>query len=283
MSADVATDDVMVREAPRWVRRLTGGVVLLVAVIAFIGSYFHMVEVGQSVGEGWLSYLTPLVVDGLAIAASMVMLVRKRGGQKVGALARLTQVLALAVSMAANFAAAEPTPGARAWALIPPAFLFLAYELLLQQVRVVETTDAPLEAPEEPQERYPAPEVRQVPHSAPVAAYTSHLTPPAGELTEHTGPAAEHGPPVPAAEPTTVDAPRPAPKRNARPSPIATATVKTTDPPTDVERRLWRQLRDELGREPGGPALRDAAQKAELDMPTRRAQHLAALGKETPL
>ena len=229
MSADVASDDVMVREAPTWVRRLTGGVVFVVAVIAFIGSYAHMVSIGYDVGEGKLSWLTPIVVDGLAIAASMVLLVGKRAGKRRRDLwlARLTQLFALAASVAANYAAAEPSPGARAWALIPPVFLFLAYELLLQQVRVVEARPVPVEpqeVPEPPRERFPAPEVRQVPDIPLVAAYGDRLAEQPA-LPEHTGPAVEHGPPAPLEGRTPVDVARPQPKRKPR-KPAAKATTR---------------------------------------------------------
>ena len=229
MSADVASDDVMVREAPPWVRTLTASVVLGVAVIAAIGSYGHMVEVGTRFGEGNLAYLTPFVVDGLAVAASMVLLVRKRAGMKgrALALARLAQVAALGTSLAANLAAAEPSDGARLWALILPVGLFFAYELLLQQVRVVEATPVPVEpqeVPEPPRERFPASEVRQVPDIPLVAAYGQRVAEQAA-IPEHTGPAVEHGPPVPLEDRTPVDAPKPQPKRKPR-KPAAKATTR---------------------------------------------------------
>jgi hypothetical protein len=35
-------------------------------------------------GEGWRSWLLPISVDGLAVAASMTMLVRRRAGLRAG-------------------------------------------------------------------------------------------------------------------------------------------------------------------------------------------------------
>ena len=84
-------------------------------------------------GEDWRSWLLPLSVDGLAVAASMTMLVRRRAGQADGVLAWVALLLGLGASLAANVAAAEPTVVGRLVAAWPPVGLLLSYELLLQQ------------------------------------------------------------------------------------------------------------------------------------------------------
>jgi hypothetical protein len=74
-------------------------------------------------------------VDGLAVAASMTMFVRRRAGLPAGALAWVALLLGLGASLAANVAAAEPTVQGRLVAAWPPIGLLLAYELLMQQVK----------------------------------------------------------------------------------------------------------------------------------------------------
>lgn len=60
-------------------------------------------------GEGWQTWLWPLSVDGLIVAASLTMLARKRGGLKAGTVAWISFLAGIGVSLAANVAAAEPT------------------------------------------------------------------------------------------------------------------------------------------------------------------------------
>jgi Protein of unknown function (DUF2637) len=114
---------VTVAPAPRWVRRTTTAGVLVVAVVAALGSYEHMRALGVEVGEGWRAGLLPFSVDGLGVVAAMTMLVRRWAGQPAGFLAWTALVLSLGVSLAANVAAAEPTVEARLWAAWPPVGL----------------------------------------------------------------------------------------------------------------------------------------------------------------
>src|SRR5215207_1987598 len=58
---------VSMSEVPLWVRRLTTGGVLVVAAVAAIGSYMHMVKLGLHVGEGWRAWLLPFSVVGLGL------------------------------------------------------------------------------------------------------------------------------------------------------------------------------------------------------------------------
>jgi hypothetical protein len=124
-----------VEAVPVWVRRITTGAVLSVALVAAIASYEHMRALAEVAGEGWRSWLLPISVDGLAVAASMTMLVRRRAGQRSGALAWAALLLGLGASLAANVAAAEPTVVGRLVAAWPPVGLLLSYELLMQQIK----------------------------------------------------------------------------------------------------------------------------------------------------
>jgi hypothetical protein len=116
-----------------WVRRTTTAAVILVALVAAIASYEHMRALAELAGEGWRSWLLPVSVDGLAVAASMTMLVRRRAGERAGALPWVALLLGLGASLAANVAAADPTVVGRLVAAWPPVGLLLSYELLLQQ------------------------------------------------------------------------------------------------------------------------------------------------------
>jgi Protein of unknown function (DUF2637) len=127
----------VVAGVPGWVRRITTGAVLAVAAVAAVASYEHMRALAALAGEGWRSWLLPISVDGLAVAASMTMLVRRRAGQGAGALPWVALLLGLGASLAANVAAADPTVVGRLVAAWPPVGLLLSYELLLQQTNGV--------------------------------------------------------------------------------------------------------------------------------------------------
>jgi len=118
------------------VRVVTVGAVLLVAAVAAIVSFAHMREVADRAGEGWRAWLLPLSVDGLVVAASMVLLTRRRAGLPGGRLAWCALLGGVGASLAANIAAAEPTATARVVAAWPALAFAVAFELLLQQRRV---------------------------------------------------------------------------------------------------------------------------------------------------
>jgi len=134
---DVEVDGqaVGVAAVPVWVQRVTTAAVLAVALVAAIASYEHMRALAELAGEGWRSWLLPVSVDGLAVAASMTMFVRRRAGLPAGALTWMALLLGLGASLAANVAAAEPTVQGRLVAAWPPLGLLLSYELLMQQIK----------------------------------------------------------------------------------------------------------------------------------------------------
>ena len=118
------------------VRVVTVAAVLLVAVVAALVSYAHMREVAERAGEQWRAMLLPLSVDGLVVAASMVLLTRRRVGLPGGWLAWGALLGGVGASLAANIAAAEPNVTARMVASWPAVAFAVAFELLLQQRRV---------------------------------------------------------------------------------------------------------------------------------------------------
>lgn len=125
---------------PPAIRRITTVAVVVVALVAAAASYEHQRMLAEAAGEEWRARLFPLSVDGLIVAASMTMLVRRRAGLPVGALTWLSLLLGLGVSVAANVAAADPATIdpvllSRLVAAWPPVALLLAHEMLLGQHR----------------------------------------------------------------------------------------------------------------------------------------------------
>ena len=101
-------------------------------LVAAVASYDHQRALAELAGEGWRAWLIPVSVDGLVVAASMTMLVRRRVGLPAGALAWASLLAGIGASLAANVAAADPTAVGRVVAAWPPVALLLAWELLMQ-------------------------------------------------------------------------------------------------------------------------------------------------------
>lgn len=114
------------------VRGITTVAVLAVALVAAVASYDHQRALAALAGEGWRAWLLPVSVDGLVVAASMTMLVRRRAGLSAGALSWTSLLAGIGASLAANVAAADPTMVGRVVAAWPPVALLLAWELLMQ-------------------------------------------------------------------------------------------------------------------------------------------------------
>jgi hypothetical protein len=136
-TSTAAADDLAATPA---VRRITTVAVLAVALVAGVASYDHQRVLAELAGEGWRAYLLPLSVDGLIVAASMSMLVRRRAGEPAGALAWCALLLGLAASLAANVVAADPELAdpvlvSRVVAAWPPIALGLSFELSIGQLR----------------------------------------------------------------------------------------------------------------------------------------------------
>jgi hypothetical protein len=86
-------------------RRATAAMVLLVAAIAAVISYLHIVRLALEYGQEPLAaYLLPLSIDGMVAASSLVMLRSARSGVSAPWLARPGLGLAVAATLAANVA-----------------------------------------------------------------------------------------------------------------------------------------------------------------------------------
>jgi len=116
------------------VRRTAVGSVLVVAAVAAVMSYGHLYSVARDQGEP-AAALLPLSVDGLIVAAGLVLLVRRRAGERGGLLPWCGLLIGIAATVAGNVASADPTVLARVVAAWPPIALALAYELLLVLLR----------------------------------------------------------------------------------------------------------------------------------------------------
>jgi hypothetical protein len=122
-------------------------VVLAVAGFAAVVSYSHIYDLGHAHGQsGTAARLLPLSVDGLIVAASLVMLHEARNQRDAPTLARVMLALGVAATIAANVAygAAYGAVGAviSAW----PAVAFVgSAELLMVVIRSTqrEASDVP--------------------------------------------------------------------------------------------------------------------------------------------
>jgi hypothetical protein len=94
-------------------------------------------------GEGWRSWLIPVSVDGLVVAASMVLLTRRRADLPGGWLAWGALGGGVLASLVANMADARPEIDAVLFAGRAPVAFAVAFELLLRQ-RWAEHANTPL-------------------------------------------------------------------------------------------------------------------------------------------
>jgi hypothetical protein len=114
------------------VRRISTLAVVAVALVAAVASYDHQRVLAEMAGEGWRAWMLPISVDGLVVAASMSMLVRRRAGLPTGALTWLALLAGIGASLAANVAAAEPTLVGRFVAAWPPLAFAVAFEMAMR-------------------------------------------------------------------------------------------------------------------------------------------------------
>jgi len=121
----------------RVIRFTTAAVVCAVAAFAAVVSYSHIYGLGRAHGQdGTAARLLPLSVDGLILAASLVLLHEARNGRHAPGLARFMLWLGIGATNGANVAygAGYGLLGAliSAW----PAVAFIgAVEIAMQQVR----------------------------------------------------------------------------------------------------------------------------------------------------
>ncbi len=93
----------------RIIRWLTAAVVLAVAGFAAVVSYSHIYDLGRAHGQvGTAARLLPLSVDGLILAAGLVLLHAARSGAAVPILARGCLWLGIGATVGANVAYGAP-------------------------------------------------------------------------------------------------------------------------------------------------------------------------------
>jgi len=119
-------------------RILAAAAVVAVAVFAAVISYSHIYDLARKHGgqSGIAPRLLPLSVDGLILAASLVMLHDARSGRRPAVLARCMLALGVLATVAANVAygAAYGLAGAVIWAWPAVAFIGAA-EMVMGMVR----------------------------------------------------------------------------------------------------------------------------------------------------
>lgn len=68
-------------DVPAAVRRAPAGAVGAVAFVAAVASYTHMLDLARHAGEGRLTPLLPISVDGTVVAGSTMIVVRRRNAR----------------------------------------------------------------------------------------------------------------------------------------------------------------------------------------------------------
>ncbi|MBV9448658.1 MAG: DUF2637 domain-containing protein [Streptosporangiaceae bacterium] len=135
------------------IRFATAAVVCAVAAFAAVVSYSHIYGLGRAHGQdGTAARLLPLSVDGLIVAASLVLLHEARNDRDAPELARFMLWLGIAATVGANiaFGAQYGLLGAliSAW----PAVAFIgSVEIATQQVRRARAPRGATTVPEVPQ------------------------------------------------------------------------------------------------------------------------------------
>jgi hypothetical protein len=137
----------------RVIRLATAAVVCMVAMFAAVVSYSHIYGLGRAHGQdGTAARLLPLPVDGLILAASLVLLHEARNDRDAPALARFMLWLGIGATIGANLAygAGYGLLGAliSAW----PAVAFIgSVEIATQLVRRARRPRAAISGPAVPQ------------------------------------------------------------------------------------------------------------------------------------
>ena len=119
------------------IRFVTAAVVCAVAALAAVVSYSHIYGLGRVHGQdGTAARLLPLSVDGLILAASLVLLHEARNGRDAPRLARFMLWLGIAATIGANVAYGAGYGLLRALISAWPAMAFIgSVEIAIQQVR----------------------------------------------------------------------------------------------------------------------------------------------------
>ena len=152
--------------ADRWIRSATSGAAVAVAGFAAVVSYSHIYDLGRSHGQsGLAARLLPLSVDGLILAASLVMLHEARRDNAAPVLARSMLALGVAATVAANIAYGASWGWLGAVISAWPAVAFVgAAEMVIGLVR--RHADQPVREPLRPFRAAPPPDAEHAAEAA---------------------------------------------------------------------------------------------------------------------
>jgi hypothetical protein len=163
----------------RLIKATTALAVVAVAAVAALISYAHMLDLVRTHGEtGVTAQLVPFTVDGLILAASMVILDASRRDRPVPALAGWSLAAGICATVGANVAhgAAHGPIGAlvSAW---PALALVGSFELLMTLTRHAPSPPASAKSVRTGMERAESicTEVEQTPEQAMLAEYRASL------------------------------------------------------------------------------------------------------------
>ena len=152
--------------ADRAVRWATVLAVVAVAGVAAYVSYWHAVAVVTRLGEhAAIGHLYPVAIDGIIVAASMVLLDAARHSEESPRLAWGLLAAGIAVTLAANVTyGVRSGPGGASWAAWPAVAFVGCYELLMLLVRASARRAGATQ--DEPPATHFAPGFPDVPHDA---------------------------------------------------------------------------------------------------------------------
>ena len=172
--------------ATRAIRAVTVTAVLAVAVVAGWVSYRHAVTVVTAHGEtGWVGRMYPATIDGLIVAASMVLLDAARHRDRAPALAVWLLAAGITATLAANVLAGAGYGPLGAVVSAWPALAFVGcYELLMLLVRASARRAA--SAPGEQAQTAPGKRTPPAPASAPGSTPAAAPRPHPGSAPEST-------------------------------------------------------------------------------------------------
>ncbi len=239
-----------------WPPLLAVGVVSAVGAPAAVASYRHARDVVASTGDHTMSGWLPLSVDGLLVAALVVIWVRRRRGERAGAGPWGAFLFGMVVTILANLAAVTvPSVKAYAVALFPP----LAFAITLELVALVA-------------HRAPVP---AVPGRLLVADLVASRTVPVE--TPEPGPQERPQDAVPIPSPTV-----PETSRETSPNPSPEPVPTRSDPTSREERKRVADLRRWIGERQGDVPSPYAVRK-RIGCSQRTAERLLSLAAEEPL
>lgn len=234
-----------------WPPLLAVGVVSAVGAPAAVASYRHARDVVASTGDAVMAPWLPLSVDGLLVAALVVIWVRRRRGERAGWGPWGAFLFGMVVTILANLAAVTvPSVKAYAVALFPP----LAFAITLELVALVA-------------------------HRAPVPVVPERLL--VADLVASRSVPVEASDPVPEGRPQDAVPPSspavPDPSRETSPKPVPARS----DPSSREERKRVAELRRWIGERQGDVPSPYAVRK-RIGCSQRTAERLLSLAAEEP-